>query len=686
MRQSRLPLLAAALSYALAATLVLPGRAQTASPRRPFSLDDLDRLREVADPQRSPDGQWVAYTVTTSDATRDEQSSDLWMARWDGSRQVRLTATPDDETTPRFSPDGHWLAFLANRGAESEKKKGKQVWLLDRAGGEAEKLTALPGGVSDFAWSPDSARLVLVACDPDPDDEPEKKPGWQRKTTPPIVITRYFFKDDEVGYRKALYEHLYLFDLKARAATAITAGPFDDSEPAWSPDGTRIAFVSERATRDGDHDDNSDIFVVAARAGAEPVQLTTFAGPDGGPPRWSPDGASIAYLQGDEPRFWAYNQAKLAVIPATGGAPRVLTAALDRPVASPVWAPGGDALLVTVEDDRARWVARVPLAGGAPVPLTSGRRVVSAISEGGVDGWAVVTGTATQPDEVAILSPSGALRTVTHQNDDWIGDLELAATEDVSFTAADGTQVHGLLSRPPGFQTGRRYPALLSIHGGPNEQNEHSFDTRREWLAANGYVVLQVNYRGSTGRGSAFQKAIWADWGHLEVVDLLAGADFLAARPFVDPARLGLGGWSYGGILTNYTIATDRRFKAAVSGASSSLQTTMYGVDEYVEQYDVEIGAPWKAEALWLKVSYPFFHADRIATPTLFLGGTDDFNVPLVGVEQMYQALRALGVETQLVIYPGQHHMLSLPSYLRDRMARYVAWYDRFLKPAPARP
>jgi dipeptidyl aminopeptidase/acylaminoacyl peptidase len=676
-------LLAPLLALASATPLV----ATPATPARPITLDDLARVRDIAEVQRSPDGAWVAYTVTTTDVEKDERGADVWMSRWDGSEQVRLTSSADDESAPRWSPDGRWLAFLATRGDEKEKKKGKQVWLLNRAGGEAERLTEMPGGVSDYAWSPDSTRLVLVADDPDPDDEPEKKPGWKRKTAPPIVITRYFFKDDDSGYRKNLYAHLYVFDMKARKAVAITTGPFDDSEPAWSPDGTRIAFVSERGTADPDRENNSDIFLVQARAGAKPVRLTTWAGPDSGPPVWSPDGSMIAYRQGQEPRFSAYNLEALAVVPAAGGPPRLLCPDLDRSVSSVVWSSDGRALLFVVEDDRARQVAQVSVKGGQVGWLTVGRRVVSEISPSvpGAEGWAVVAGTATQPDEVCTLSSAG-LRQITHHNDSWLAAVELAGAEDVTFTANDGTVVNGLLSRPAGFREDRRYPALLNVHGGPDGQDEHSFDFEREWLAASGYVVLQVNYRGSSGRGAAFQKAIFGDWGHLEVVDLLAGADFLAHLPFVDPDRLGIGGWSYGGILTNYTIATDQRFKAAVSGAGSSLQTTMYGVDEYIEQYDAELGPPWKSEALWLKVSYPFFHADRIRTPTLFLGGADDFNVPLVGGEQMYQALRGVGVDSQLVIYPDQHHILSLPSYRRDRLARSVAWYDRNLKPTRSKP
>jgi len=234
--------------------------------------------------------------------------------------------------------------------------------------------------------------------------------------------------------------------------------------------------------------------------------------------------------------------------------------------------------------------------------------------------------------------------------------------------------------KPAGYVAGHKYPTLLRIHGGPNGQDQHAFNLEREVFAANGYAVLNVNYRGSNGRGEMYQRAIFADWGNKEVVDLMAGVDYVVSAGVADPDRLGIGGWSYGGILTDYTIATTNRFKAAISGAGSALQLSMYGSDQYIYQYENELGAQWKTQDLWIKLSYPFFHADRISTPTLFMGGDKDFNVPIIGGEQMYQALRSLNVPTQMVVYPNQHHGLSLPSFNYDRLQRYVSWYDKFLK------
>jgi dipeptidyl aminopeptidase/acylaminoacyl peptidase len=279
---------------------------------------------------------------------------------------------------------------------------------------------------------------------------------------------------------------------------------------------------------------------------------------------------------------------------------------------------------------------------------------------------------------------NGQLRRVTHENDTWMADVQLATVEDFSCRAKDGTEVHGLMFKPPSYVAGRKYPTLLNIHGGPNSQDQHAFSFERQLLAANGYVVLAVNYRGSAGRGNAYQKAIFADWGNKEVADLLAAVDYAIASGVADPDRLGIGGWSYGGILTDYTTATDPRFKAAISGAGSALQLSMYGSDEYISQYELELGPPWKSVEPWLKVSYPFLHADRIKTPTLYLGGQSDFNVPIIGSEQMYQALRSLGVDTQLVIYPGQYHGITTPSYVHDRLERYLNWYAKYLIPKAA--
>ncbi len=469
-----------------------------------------------------------------------------------------------------------------------------------------------------------------------------------------------------------------MFDVETKKAEVLTSGNDDEDSVSWSPDGRFIAFVSNRE-KDPDRIENTDVWVIEAKAGAEMRKLTTYAGNDGGRPAWSPDGQYIAYLQGDETKYSAYGLNKLAVVPVAGGQPKLLTLALDRAVQGPIaWSADGRTLTFVVQDDRVTYIARVPATGGAVERLTTGKRTVSSLSPGKDGGFALLSATANEPGEVYAFE-NGNLRRLTHENDEWLANILLATTEEFSCKAKDGTEVHGLMLKPPTYQAGRKYPTLLNIHGGPNGQDEHSFSFERQLLAANGYIVLAVNYRGSAGRGAAYQKAIFGDWGNKEVVDLLAAVDHAIASGVADPSRLGIGGWSYGGILTDYTTATDPRFKAAVAGAGSALQLSMYGSDQYITQYENELGLPWKNLEPWLRVSYPFLHADRIKTPTLYLGGQSDFNVPIIGGEQMYQALKSMGVDTQLVIYPGQFHSITTPSYARDRLERYVAWYNKYL-------
>ena len=293
----------------------------------------------------------------------------------------------------------------------------------------------------------------------------------------------------------------------------------------------------------------------------------------------------------------------------------------------------------------------------------------------------------THTGEVYALEGS-SLRKLTAVNDALFAELNLVSTEDFISKSKDGTEVHGLLTRPLGYKAGDKAPTILFIHGGPNGQDAHAFAFERQWFAAHGYAEINVNYRGSSGRGQAYAQAIFADWGHLEVMDLLGAVDEVIKMGVADPAKLGLGGWSYGGILTDYTSASTDRFKGAISGAGMA-PFSFYGVDEYILQYDNELGVPWKARDLYLKLSYPLLEADkRMHTPTLYMGGTNDFNVPIIGGEQMYQTLRSLHIPTELIVYPGQFHGFTRPSFIKDRYERWLAWYDHYVagKDIPATP
>lgn len=669
----------------LALVLLLLAPAETpAVPRTRLGPDDVSRLVEIKDVRLSPDGAWVAYVVEGANLAKDLPISDIWMASWDGTRQVQLTSDPAQDSGPRFSPDGRQLAFLSDRGNDDEIT---QVWVLDLAGGEPRVLTAVPGGVLEFDWSPDGKRLALIAKDPDPRAEAKGK-AEKRKNEPPIVVDRYQMKRDYEGYLSERRARLAIFDIATRGLEVLGKGPFDDASPLFSPDGQYVAFASKRGA-DPDRHWNTDLYVVEARAGAEARALTTFEGGDAEPewestPRFSPDGRSIAYLRraGVTVLDQMYGGPELAVVSREGGEPRRLTASLDRQTRHPRWSPDGAQLYFTLEDDRRVALARIPAVGGPVERLTSGDQAVSELDVGRDGRVVVVTSRAQAPGEVFAFE-NGALRPLTRHNDAWLATKALGSVADAEFTSADGTRIGAVVVRPPDFAPGRRYPTIAWIHGGPVAQDQHSFDSGDSFiaqlLAARGYVVVRPNYRGSSGRGLAFSKAIAADWGHLEVADVLAAVDGLVSQGVADPERLGIGGWSYGAMTTNYTIASDGRFKAAVSIAGVSNMLASYGVDHYIHQYEHELGPPWKSFDRYVRLSYPFLHADRITTPTLFMCGQEDWNVPLINSEQMYQALKSLGRDTRLVVYPGAHHGIDAPSHRKDLLERLVDWYDKRL-------
>jgi dipeptidyl aminopeptidase/acylaminoacyl peptidase len=664
--------------FALAALLATP---LAAAGPRPLKVDDIFALKTVGDPQISPDGRWVAYTVKRLDRKEDSSDTDVYMLPFEGGAALRLTSSPKAETRPRFSPDGRHLAFLSGR----EGKKA-QVWLLDRRGGEAVKLTDYKADVSDLAWSPDGKRLALVVGDVDPDEEDEEKAEDAKakppKTPKPIVVRRLQFKRDGEGYLRDLRQHLYVFDVESKKSTQITSGPYDDSEPAWSPDGRFLAFTSNR-TPEPDANDNSDVFIVEAKAGQKPRALTTWSGWDR-EPIFSPDGKWIAYLAGGDPKDVWYDTNSVAVVPVTGGEPRLLTRALDRNAEAPRFSPDGKSVYFVLEDGGNEHLARIPAGGGAVERVVAGERSIQTYVLGPQGEIVVLESTPQRPFEVSVAA-GGSLRRLTTVNDEFLKGIRLGEVRRFQATSADGTRIDAFLTLPPDAPPGKRLPTLLRIHGGPTAQYNTSFNTEWQILAAHGYAVVGANPRGSTGYGRDFSYAIWADWGNKDFQDVMAAVDQAIAMGVADPGRLGVGGWSYGGILTDHVIVKTNRFKAATSGASEVNYLANYGTDHYQKEWEGELGLPWKNAEGWMRIS-PFFQVEKVTTPTLILCGQDDVNVPLLNSEQLYQALRRLGKETELVIYPGQNHGITKPSYQKDRYERYLAWYDRYVKgKAPAK-
>jgi dipeptidyl aminopeptidase/acylaminoacyl peptidase len=703
----------------LSVLALLPVSLVAQQPPRPVTIDDIFQIREVHDPQLSPDGKWLAYTVGTGQLKDDSNKQRIWMLPIANSgaaatEPIALTSEDASSTHPRWSPDGKFIAFL------SARRDGKTaVWLLNRLGGEAEKLTDTAQDVDDFFWSPDGRRMVLVLRDPtleeldeaknkDEDDADSDDKDKKKKADKPWVIDRLQFKEDIHGYLDRHRTHLYVFDLAAKSLTQITAGDFDDSEPAWSPDGKQIAFSSNR-TPDADANYNVDIWVVAADntdKGAHLTKISSSLGEDHSA-TWSPDGRLIAFTTQLDPKLFQYATKHLAVAPSTGGEVKVLTQLFDRMVSSPHFSSDGSFIYFLADDAGTQNLCRIASTGGEVSRTIGGRLMVYDYFLAKSGEIAAQISKLDRPSEIYFLPASAAhssiaqssaaqslteqsstdMARLTHVNDAIMAQLRLATIEYVRFKSKDGTQVSGYLYKPLDYVPGKRVPTILRPHGGPVWAWYAEFNFDEQLLAANGYAVLLPNPRGSSGYGEKFCKAIFADWGNKDFQDDMAFVDYAIEQGIADPDKLGVGGWSYGGISTDFIIAQTQRFKAAISGAGAALNISNYGHDQYQLDYETELGRPWENQSLWDKLS-PFYKVKNITTPTLFMGGEVDSNVPILGGEQMYQALKSLGRTTELIVYPGEFHEFTSPSHIQDRLRRYLAWYGHYVKgdPAPATP
>ncbi len=671
--------------------------AQQPVPPRPVTVDDLFAVKEAHEAQISPDGQVIAYTVNSTSLKEDKAESRIWMIPTAGGDPIPLTAEGVSSSHPRWSHDGKFLAFLSSRKDAEGNEDKAQVYLLNRLGGEAQRLTTTVQDVDDFEWGPDDKQLVLILRDPKPeeleeaakktkdaDDPAPKKP----KAQPPWVLDRLQFKNDTVGYIDRRRTHLYVFHLADKTQRQVTSGDFDDAQPAWSPDGKSLAFASNRSKPDPDASYNSDIWVVPAdntEQGAHPTQVSNFSG-EKGQPSWSPDGKWLTYSASLDLKLFYYATKHIAVSPAGGGEAKILTKSFDRMATGPRFAPDGKSIYFLADDDGTQTLAQVNLADGKITRAISGRLAIDGYSFSKDATLAATISTTDRPYEL-FTAPGGKLTRLTHLNDDWLAQHKVVKADYVSFKSKDGTVVHGYLYKPVDYVPGKKVPTILRPHGGPVEEYTEEFFDVPQLFAANGYAVLLPNPRGSSGYGEEYCKAIYADWGNKDFQDDMAFVDYALAQGLADPDKLGVGGWSYGGISTDFIIGQTNRFKAAISGAGAANFTSLWGHDEYQREYVIELGYPWENQALWDRIA-PFYRVKNILTPTLFVGGNIDCNVPILGGEQMYLSLKELGRETLLVVYPDEYHEFKTPSHIKDLNERYLAWFAHYVKGdgTPARP
>lgn len=640
--------------------------------KKPLAIDDILKLKTVREVEISPDGKWVAYTLSENDLKKDKVLKRVYIIPFSGGDAIPISGKDYSASQPRWSPDNKYLSFLASK-SDDEKT---QVWTSNRLGGDAEVLSKIPQGVEAHEWSPVGNKLMLVLTDPKPEElTVDKKDDKKAK---PFVIDRRQFKQDNVGYLDRYRKHIYTLVPGDSIPTQLTFGDFDDSGPVWSPDGKKIAFVSNR-TEDPDGNSNANIWVVdvdGTDKGKKLVQVTTNPNQDDSP-TWSPDGKSVAYKTVTNGKILWYAGEKLAISPATGGKAKVLTEKLDRNISKPKFSEDGKSIYFLLEENGTSVLATIGTGGNHLK-----RRITGDISIGDYDVHEsqiiTLTGMADRPNNLYV-NENDTLRELTKVNDEILASIKKPTVEEIKFKSADGTPIEGFVIKPVDFEVSKKYPTILWLHGGPTSQYDFSFDTEPQLFAANGYVVLLINPRGSTGYGEDFSKALFADWGGPDYEDVMAGVDYAIEQGYADADRLAVGGWSYGGILTNYVITKTGRFKAAMSGASEALYRANYGHDHYQLTWEQELGLPWENAEAWERIS-PFNDVAKIVTPTLWMGGSDDWNVPILNSEQMYLGMKRLGKETQLIVYPDEHHGIRRPSFQKDRMERYLAWLKKYVK------
>jgi len=645
---------------------------------RSLQIDDTFKIKSVRSPSFSLDGKLLTYTVTTRDYEKNTSKTRIWMMATNDGDPVPMTAKAVSSRAPTFSRDGKRLYFV------SARNEGKsQIWFLDLVnGGEAQQLTDLDRGIGTINFSRDEKKLLLTLTDPDPDKDSEKK--WIKGK--PWVIDRIQFKEDNTGYLDRRRDRIYVYDIESKKLTQVTSGDYDDSSPALSPDGKTIAFVSNR-TEEPDTNYNNSIWLVDAEnadKGQNLIQLTTSPGTENSP-TWHPNGKTIAYVSVPNVLGTHYATHHLAVIDIHGGEPRLLTKELDRNVSDLEFSKDGKYIYFKLEDSAENHIARIPSGGGRITRPISGQ-----IGAGGyslADNGALVARISMPklPGELFIADEKG-LRQLTRVNEEFFSQIKLGETEEIHFKSHDGLEIEGFITKPPSFNPAFLYPTLLLIHGGPVLQYSYSFSFEAQLFAANDYVVVRSNPRGSSGYGRDFCFALYQGDGEKDHRDVLAAVDHAIELGYSDPDQLGVGGYSYGGILTNYIITQTDRFKGAVSGAGTGLSLANYGHDMYQRWWESEFGLPWETRELWDSTS-AFNHIQNVTSPTLFVGGEKDWNVPVQNSEQLYQALRRRGITTQLVVYPGEHHGGWTMPHQKDFLERRLAWYDQYVKhktsPAP---
>ena len=650
-----------------------------AQSKRGITPEDYFSFKFVGDPHLSPDGKVVAYVLTTIDQKKNKRESSIWVVPADGSSAPRrFSAEGFSSNSPRWSPDGKMLAFLSARASDlaAGETPKSQIYLLSVAGGgEALALTKLKNGVQSYQWSPEESRIVVVSS-----SGPMDGVATADRKSDVRHYTHIQYKFNDSGWYDDKRRHLWVVSVPGGEAKQITEGQdWNDTDPQWSPDGTRIAFVSDRTGKAYDDSHNTDVWVIPAAGGAL-TKISDHAFEDENP-RWSPDGKQILFTG----QTAVHQFPKLYIADsAGGGASQLAVKDLDTIPGELRW-PAASTVLFAAGAKGETHIFRADPVSHTFAAVTSGARGIHAFDVNENAGRMVYLASDFHHlDElyVANLDGSGE-RQLTHANSELWAQLELQPVERLAYKSTDGWPVEGFFVKPLGWQAGKKYPMVLVIHGGPEGMFGVDWYHEFQVYAAKGYAVFFCNPRGSTGYGEKFERGEINNWGGMDFQDIMAGVDAALKRyPWVDANDLGVTGGSYGGYMTNWIVSHTNRFKAAVTLRSISnfvsdegTRDGSYGHEEYFKGivFD-DLDQYWDAS--------PLKYARNVKTPTLVLHSDNDFRVPIEQGEQWFRALQHYRVPSELVLFPRENHNLTRtgePKHLVESLNWQLYWFDRYL-------
>jgi dipeptidyl aminopeptidase/acylaminoacyl peptidase len=673
---------------------------------RLITIEDLYHMQFLSRPRISPDGQRVAYIVTGIDEHKHEYRSSLWVVGADGKDARRFTQETKLTDSPAWSPDGRWLAFVAIRETEQaggkdgkeSKKQGKdkpQIWLIPTDGGEARQLTFMEHGASSPVWSPDGKQLVYSAQVGPSDEENDEGKAFPKAR----VIDRLWYRLDGVGYINECRSHLFLINVDGGEPRQLTDGDWDNADAAWSPDGTQIAFFSDR-TEDRWRLLGADLYVLTVQDGT--LRCLTDGTLAAGSPSWSPDGKTLAFLAATRKRSAGHVYLYTISAAAEKEAATCLSQEFEGScmdwlnsdigdehlMPQPQWSSDSKTLYVLASQRGASRLYAIPTTGAdaQPPTLTPGRVHVRDFSLNSTkDTLALLVANATTPQEVFVRSTqaSAEMNRVTWANHALMSELHLVEPELITYAGVDDWQIDGWVLKPPDFDAAKKYPLIVEIHGGPNTQYGYGFFHEMQVLAARGYVILYTNPRGSCGYGYEFADAVHRSWGKKDSLDILNGVDVVVQKGYIDEQRLGVTGGSYGGFMTNWLIGHTDRFKAAVTDRCVSNLASMFGSSDigWDLSQDVLTTTPWEDLEQYMDLS-PIKYVENIQTPLLILHSEQDLRCSIEQAEQLFAALKWMGREVLFVRFEGQSHGLSRAGHPRlrlERLRHIQRWFERYL-------